>query len=107
MTTGDREDRIDLIAQAMEQVIQGVRAMDASQRELRESRHTHEELFLIHEARFNEYEERIRELQERSREHHARIRALEESGERTSQTVQGLLAVATELQAEVARLGSS
>ena len=100
MTTGDREDRIDLIAQAMEQVIQGVRAMDASQRELRESRRTHEELFLIHEARFREYEERSREL-------HARINVLEESGERTSQTVQGLLAVATELQAEVARLGSS
>ncbi len=100
MTTGDGEDRIDLIAQAMEQVIQGVRAMDASQRELRESRRTHEELFLIHEARFREYEERSREL-------HARISVLEESGERTSQTVQGLLAVATELQAEVARLGSS
>lgn len=100
MTTGDREDRIDLIAQAMEQVIQGVRAMDASQRELRESRRTHEELFLVHEARFREYEERSREL-------HARINVLEESGERTSQTVQGLLAVATELQAEVTRLGSS
>ncbi len=100
MTTGDRGDRIDLIAQAMEQVIQGVRAMDASQQELRESRRTHEELFLIHEARFREFEERSREL-------HARINVLEESGERTSQTVQGLLAVATELQAEVARLGSS
>ena len=100
MTTGDREDRIELIAQAIERVIEGVRAMDASQRELRESRQVHEELFLIHEARFREHEEQAREL-------HARISVLEESGERTSQTVQGLLAVATELQAEVARLGSS
>ena len=100
MTMGDREDRIELIAQAIERVIEGVRAMDASQRELRESRRTHEELFLIHEARIRDFEERSRGL-------HARIDVLEESGERTSQTVQGLLAVATELQAEVARLGSS
>ncbi len=100
MTTGDREDRIELIAQAIERVIEGVRAMDASQRELRESRRTHEELFLVHEARFREHEEQAREL-------HSRISVLEESGERTSQTVQGLLAVATELQAEVTRLGSS
>lgn len=107
MTTGNGEDRTELLAQAIERVIEGVRAMDASQRELRESRQVHEQLFqaheemlLIHEARFREYEERSREL-------HARIGVLEESGERTSQTVQGLLAVATELQAEVARLGSS
>lgn len=100
MTMGDGEDRTELLAQAIQQVIEGVRAMDASQRELRESRQIHEELFLIHEARFREYEERSREL-------HARISVLEESGERTSQTVQGLLAVATELQTEVARLSSS
>lgn len=107
MTTGDREDRTELLAQAMQQVIEGVRAMDASQREVRESRRAHEQLFqaheemlLIHEARFRAHEEQAREL-------HARINVLEDSGERTSQTVQGLLAVATELQAEVARLGSS
>ncbi|MDE2835980.1 MAG: hypothetical protein OXL97_00510 [Chloroflexota bacterium] len=107
MTMGDKEDRKELLAQAMQQVIEGVRAMDASQQELRESRRTHEELLLIHEARFREYEERLHGYEERSRELHARIGVLEESGERTSQTVQGLLAVATELQAEVARLGGS
>ena len=107
MTTGDREDRTELLAQAIERVIEGVRVMDASQQELRESRRAHEEMLLIHEERFSEYEGRVRELHERFREHHARIRTLEENGEHTSQTVQGLLAVATELQAEVARLGSS
>ena len=93
MTMGDREDRIQMLAQAMEQIIAGVRSMNAAQQRLHESRRRHEELFLIHEAR-------LREL-------HELERGLEEELERTNQTVQGLLTVAAELQAEVVRLGSS